>query len=322
MQITKVAQCLETCYRPSRSFESARNGFKAFLRAVCREPGDRVLLPAYVGWSAREGSGVFDPVRELGLAHGFYQVDGRLHIDLGHLEERLREGGVKVVTLIHYFGYVDPGYVEAVNLARRYGAWIMEDEAHAMLTDLIGGASGRLGDACIFSLHKMLPLPKGGLLVANPDRAVLLEGIDSEDPGLPSPWEFDLFEISRRRRENARLWTELLRPLEGEVDPLWGNPSPGEVPQTYPVLVRNVSRDALYERMNGVGFGAVSLYHTMIDSLRADEYPASHELSRRIFNLPVHQDAAPEAIRAMADRLAREVHAMRSLSGSAAGTDG
>ena len=55
-------------------------------------PGERVLLPAYVGWSAKEGSGVFDPVDELGVPYAFYRLDDRLRIDLYGLEQCLRVG--------------------------------------------------------------------------------------------------------------------------------------------------------------------------------------------------------------------------------------
>ncbi len=105
--------------------------------------------------------------------------------------------------------------------------------------------------------------------------------------------------IAARRRENARRLTQLLRPLAGEVDPLWGDPQEGEVPQTYPVLVRNASRDRLYDSMNDAGYGVVSLYHTMIEQIASDTFPQSHWLSLRILNLPVHQDIEAEELEDM-----------------------
>lgn len=314
MPISKVARQRDTFRRPFRFFPNGRTGFKAFLRAVCRDPGDRVLLPAYVGWSPREGSGVFDPVRELGLTYVFCRVDEKLRLDLDHMEDLFRQNRVKVVVLIHYFGGVDPGYPAAVSLARRHGALVLEDEAHALLTDLVGGASGRLGDACIFSLHKMLPMERGGMLVVDSSREDVLEGMGPGEPDFPSPWEYDLKEISRRRLENARLLSRLLAPLAGEADPLWGDPPDGQVPQTYPVLIRNHSRDQVYFSMNEAGFGVVSLYHTLIDPITPKEFPVSHRLSRRILNLPVHQDAAPDDLRALVNRLAE---CLKSAPGTA-----
>jgi dTDP-4-amino-4,6-dideoxygalactose transaminase len=303
MPITKTACRADAFIRPRRFFINARSAWRAFLACVHFQPCETVLLPAYLGWSAREGSGVYDPVAELALPWVFYRLDARLRIDLDHLERCLRAGHVKVVLLIHYFGYVDPAYCEAVGLARKYGAWVLEDEAHALFTDWTGGACGRLGDAGIFSLHKMLPLPSGGMLTVAPRHASLLEGIDDSGADGRSLWAYDWTAIAERRRQNAEQLAELLVPLAEELEPLRGKPRPGEVPQTFPVLVKRTSRDDLYAQLNAAGFGAVSLYHTMISQIREEAFPDSHRLARSILNLPVHQDVAREDLALMVQRL-------------------
>jgi dTDP-4-amino-4,6-dideoxygalactose transaminase len=185
---------------------------------------------------------------------------------------------------------------------------VMEDEAHALFTDLVGGISGRLGDACIFSLHKMLPVDTGGMLMVSPENeALLCHGTDLV-AGIPLPWEHDLAAIAARRRDNARSLFRLLQPLGDVLSPLWGEPEEGEVPQTYPVLLRNDSRDRIYFSMNDSGYGVVSLYHTLIQPIGIGEFPVSHSLSRRILNLPVHQDATAEMLGAMVAQLARCLH--------------
>lgn len=307
--IPKVAHAAADLERTMILFPSARLAFRAFLERAVPARGRRILLPAYVGWSPKEGSGVLDPVTELGLAFGFYKVDHDLHVDLADLEHQLEQGPA-VVVLIHYFGHVDPGYPRAVALARGRGALIVEDEAHAMLTDLFGGSCGRLGDVCLFSLHKMLPMTTGGMLVVNPGARELVEGLVG-DTALRSPWELDLFTMASARRQNAALLAELLRPLAGRVDPLWTLP-PDEVPQTFAVKIRTVSRDVLYERMNTAGFGVVSLYHTLVSSLPKAAFPESHELARHVMNLPVHQEASEEALVAMVEELERQVDRLES----------
>jgi dTDP-4-amino-4,6-dideoxygalactose transaminase len=294
--------------RPASFFPRARDAFKAFLAETGLGPDERVLLPAYIGWSPREGSGVFDPICELGVAAGFYGVDERLRVDLDDLEAQLITGGVRVVVLIHYFGYVDPGYEQAVSLARAAGARILEDEAHAMLTDLVGGGCGRLGDACIFSLHKMLPVTSGGMLVHN-GPSPTADGPDRE--GL-SPWQYDLFAIAQKRRRNAEALTALLEadPIEG-VEPLWPRLQSFEVPQTYPVLIHGASRFDLYTRMNEEGFGVVSLYHTLIDRLSREAFPRSHAVADKILNLPVHQDVDQFALERLVMGLRRELSGLR-----------
>ncbi len=140
MYIEKLAQQVRAFRRPYALFPNARTGFEAFLRVIMDQEKGTVLLPAYVGWSPREASGVFDPVEKLELSYDFYRMDHSLHIELDHLESLLKSKPVRLLVLIHYFGFVDPAYEQAVSLARRHGAMILEDEAHAMLTDLVAAA--------------------------------------------------------------------------------------------------------------------------------------------------------------------------------------
>jgi dTDP-4-amino-4,6-dideoxygalactose transaminase len=309
MQITKGACDAEAFRRPHLPFRSARAAFRAYLDALGIRPGEKVLLPAYIGWSPREGSGVFDPVRESGTSYAFYRMDERLRVDLDDVARRLAEGGVRVVVAIHYFGAVDPGFESLAALARRAGAEVVEDEAHAWLSELFGRRAGRLGDACIVSLHKLLPVPEGGVLVLNGaarERA-------ASGAALPAPaadaWGWDLRAIAERRRANAEFLRERLAPLEGSIDALWPEGFGGDVPQSFPVLVRGISRDALYHEMNGRGMGVVSLYHTLVNAVGANEHPEAHRLSRTILNLPVHQDVDAERLDALVACLEERVAA-------------
>lgn len=312
MLIDKLAHKVDGYRRPYLMFKNARTAFRSFLQSLHCTPADQVLLPAFIGWSAREGSGVFDPVTELGLAYRFYRMDERLTINLEHLEQLLKTGNVKVLVIIHYFGYVDPGYREVVALAREYGAVILEDEAHALFTDLVGGISGRLGDAVIFSLHKMLPLAEGGLLVANPANGFELCGIHSDGEDITLPWEYDLKAIAERRVANAGNLSTLLGPHIDKIEPLRKMLTPGEVPQTYPVLIHGVSRDILYQRMNDAGYGVVTLYHTMIEQVTREEFPESHVLAGRILNLPVHQDTGRGELEQMVETLVATIWRMKA----------
>ena len=301
--------------RPSLQFNSARLAFRAFLEAADLADGEAVLLPAFVGWSANEGSGVFDPVRELGLPYRFYPMTDGLRVDAERLEALMERQAVGVLVLIHYFGFVDPAYEGLIALARRHGVRVLEDEAHAMLTDVVGGRCGRGGDAAVFSLHKMLPVPDGGTLVFNdPEDPLrrLVTGAGSGSEGSVPPWDYDFQRIAARRVENARLIAHGLAPLRGDVTPLWSAVPEGTVPQTFPVVVETVSRDALYFAMNEAGFGVVSLYHTMVAELAAESFPEAHRLARRILNLPVHQDAGPDQIRAMLAELGQQIDRLKT----------
>ena len=302
MVIPKLAEDVHRLRRAIALFPSARSAFKAILQEVAPR-GDRVvLLPAYIGWSDREGSGVFDPIRELGLPFAFYRVSRSLEIDVADLEVKIRRHPRAALLVIHYFGRVDPSYDQVVELARTSGAELIEDEAHALLTDLIGGRSGRGGAHAFFSLHKLLPLSGGGAWVRN--------GQPSEDGRAARVLlSFDLASIANVRRANHEKLTQLLQPLQDRVRPLWPVLASHEVPQTYPVILDSRGlgrefRDRVYARLNERGFGVVSLYHTLVEAIPPDEFQDSFELSRRILNLPVHQDVATSRIYDMVAELA------------------
>lgn len=291
--------------RRTEPFPTARLAFKALLSRMGVPGKGSVLLPAYVGWSPREGSGVFDPIRELGAAYRFYRVTRELRIDLDDLAGALGGEPPRVLLLIHYFGYPDPFAGEAAILARDAGVLVVEDEAHALFSDLVGGVCGRAGAASFFSLHKMLPLDTGGLLVVND---LQWHQPSRDAPPLQAPAErlldFDLAGIARVRKENTAFLARKLEPLAAALTPLRPEVPLGVIPQTFPVLLRQAPRDDVYARMNAAGFGVVSLYHTLIPELREAAFPDSHWISRRVLNLPVHQDAMPETLEAMVRELA------------------
>jgi dTDP-4-amino-4,6-dideoxygalactose transaminase len=307
MPVPKLASDPLSLRRRTVLFQSARAAIAAFARAAGPCAGETVLCPAYIGWSPREGSGVLDPLRSAGLQVAFYRVEADLTTDLDDLSaclERIRPVGVMV---IHFFGHADPAYSEIVRLGREAGAWVLEDEAHALLTDFVCGTTGRLGDASVLSLHKMLPVAAGGALVTSPRSEWMLERLGA--PPVPSEllWDHDLSGISCRRSRNTATLTGLLGPLAGLADPLWPMPSEDEVLQTLPVLLRQGGRDRVYELMNARGYGVVSLYHTLVNDISAADFPASYALSQSILNLPVHQDLGKQQLEDLVTNLAETV---------------
>ena len=289
--------------RTRLAFPSARAAFASFLQTVRGNGRETVLLPAYIGWSSREGSGVFDPVRASGRPYRFYPMTRALGIDVDAAMRALDAPDVGVLVLIHYFGWPDPATSVLAAEARRRGIYVLEDEAHALLTDVTGGVAGRDGHAAIYSLHKMLPVLEGGMLVWNGD----VLGDNSEAPQAATSIDdrYDLGRMARRRIENAQKLQELLAPLEGRVDPLWDTLPPGVVPQTYPVIIRTVDRSKLYHEMNAAGYGVVSLYHTMITEIPATDFPDAHWLAARVMNLPVHPGVDEHGLRGLVAELGR-----------------
>lgn len=307
--IPKGATNVEAYRRTVLPFPSAREAFRAYLHSLDFSNDAVVLLPAFIGWSPNEGSGVFDPVSSLGLRSVFYRLDTQLQIDLNYLETVFRSRKVRVFVIIHYFGYVDPSAREAIRMARSFGAQVLEDEAHAMLTDLVDGGSGRSGDASIFSLHKILPVKSGGMLVMNSAREIEKPngvGCDSHAIVL----SYDLAGIAQQRKRNAERVHHLAQTLEPWLEPLWGLPGAQETPQSYPAIIKATSRDDIYFKMNSMNLGVTSLYHTMIPEITMEQFPESHRVSQQILNLPVHQDASSDDIDHMMTTLASVLKAV------------
>lgn len=183
---------------------------------------------------------------------------------------------------------------------------MLEDEAHSMLSDLVGGACGRWGDAAIYSLHKLLPFRRGGALVLAEDAPEVLAR-DLSDQALTETIAFrdyDLYAIAERRRANADALLTALRAIPAlGVIPLHESVATGVVPQTLPVIINHPFRDELYFQLNAAGFGVVSLYYALIKAIEPKVYPEPWWVSGHILNLPVHQDVEP----AMLDRLVNQL---------------
>lgn len=311
MVIEKIATDPRTCFRKTTYFNSGRLAFRHYLESLSLKKAEKILLPSYIGWSEREGSGVFDPVCELNLNYGFYHIKKDLTIDFDQIECMLKHEKINILLIIHYFGYVDPNYERIVDLASAQDCLVIEDEAHALLTDLIGGISGRRGVASILSLHKLLPLKKGGALVQN--------NISENEPVVNTlhlneyyPFQFDLYSIAQKRVENFNELSRLLNGLSDNIIPIHPLLREGEIPQTYPVWIENVDRDRLYQKLNQLNIGVVSLYHTLINPISKDEFPESYALSRHIMNLPLHQDISINDISIMTDIIIETIKDLHS----------
>jgi len=98
MTIGKSATDPDHFHHRSLFYHAAREGFGDLLTHVLRTGRDRVLLPAFIGWSPREGSGVFDPVRASSARAVFYDLNPDLTVDLASLERALvaQPGGLLV----------------------------------------------------------------------------------------------------------------------------------------------------------------------------------------------------------------------------------
>lgn len=294
MTVSKGASNPAQSRHPVFFYESARRAFVDVLSNL--EGGHHhVLLPAFIGWSASEGSGVYDPVDQCGWTADFYRVDRELTTDVVHLTSLLQTNNYDALVLIHYFGRSDRSSKVIREIANAHSIPIIEDLAHAFYTAYARESqAGSIGSVSLYSLHKMLPVPEGGMAVYR--EPALVRGQSSTTDGVAETLlAYDWRDIARIRRRNFERGIDLLVSLQSRVGGFelpWRELAETDVPQTLPVHILGNGRDAIYHAMNALGFGVVSLYHTLISDI-GPEFSTSHWLAEHILNLPVHQDMSP-----------------------------
>ncbi|HET6416044.1 MAG TPA: DegT/DnrJ/EryC1/StrS family aminotransferase [Polyangiales bacterium] len=296
MSIEKEPSDAENFVRHRQFCTRARDGFTHLLRQTWPGGKSRILLPAYIGHSPLEGSGIFDPLIALGIPYGFYAIDHALHFDLASLERELARQDVFGVLAIHYFGSRQPELGEMKRLCERGGVILIEDCCHCI--ERPGQPIGDTGDYALYSIHKVLPCEDGGILqhARNaPDPGALPAELVCSD--LPVRlWRDAAFHaIAERRVNNYRQMSTELQGLSG-ITPFWDRLQEGAVPLNFPVLVESADRFEVYKRMRAMGVGVVALYHTLVAAIEPDRFPVSHEISRKILNLPIHQDVGSEDV--------------------------
>lgn len=151
-------------------FTQARTGLHAFLRLhapAIDDPGAGpesdpiILVPAYIP------RGVVMAAIDAGWRVRYYPMRSDLSIPAGEVEEKLLDLTPDAILFVHYFGFPDRSFATLANIAVDLGALVVEDCARALFSrDRAGRLLGSTGDCAIFSLHKLLPVPNGGLLVS------------------------------------------------------------------------------------------------------------------------------------------------------------
>ena len=68
-RIEKKQQKVNNFKLNSYYFKRARDSFEYILKNFLFDK--KVLIPAYIGYSSNEGSGIFDPIKNSGIRKGF-----------------------------------------------------------------------------------------------------------------------------------------------------------------------------------------------------------------------------------------------------------
>lgn len=287
-------------YTLNRFFtKSARSAFLHILRKE-RDAGKTLLLPAYIGMNAYEGSGVFDVVQISRIPYLFYQVDEKLAPVISSIPAAKETS--YLLLLIHYFGFAPHNFEEILNSCSERNITLVEDCAHTLNGNFQGKPLGSFGAYAFHAIHKVLPTTDGGILVDN--SAVPNFTIDAVEEGIKTETiaqfaNSDLAAIAEKRRANFNKWASVLEDCN-YLQAMYTEPLEGIVPLNFPVIIKHEQREALYFYLMEQEAPTCALYYKMIPQIAEETYPLSHRISRSILNLPTHQDTSLDDIERMA----------------------
>jgi perosamine synthetase len=119
-------------------------------------PGDEVLFPSY-----NCGSEV-DPLLWCNAKIVFYRIDAQAKIDIADLQNRVTPK-TRAVYVTHYFGWPH-ALRDLAQWCKTNNLSLIEDCALTPLSEGPDGPVGHLGDAAVYCLWKIFPVPDGGVL--------------------------------------------------------------------------------------------------------------------------------------------------------------
>jgi dTDP-4-amino-4,6-dideoxygalactose transaminase len=280
--------------------DSARQCFELILDQIPREKR-KILLPAYIGYTKREGSGVFDPVRKTKSQYEFYSLDKQLTPDHDGIINKLSTGNFGALLVIHYFGFCQVKIKELATYCKEHNILLIEDCAHTLGGKYNGKDLGSYGDFSFHSLHKVLPLNNGGLLKANTDHVTFKDHCEEEVLSVFA--KSDLEKINAKRVENYKKMADALKKTEG-IELLFSSSVPdGIVPHNLPIIVKNGLREKLYFKLIEQEVPVTALYYCMIREILIQDFPNAHYVAENILNIPIHQEVTDENISEIARKI-------------------
>jgi dTDP-4-amino-4,6-dideoxygalactose transaminase len=274
-----------------------RDALAIILKILHLNQKQGILLPSYIGWSPKEGSGVFDPIEADKVYYSFYKLNMDLSLDKDDFEAKIKDEKIRVVMMIHYFGFRQPDYGHIISTCIKHHKILIEDCSHTLFNN---NYCGNFGEYSFYSLHKFLPMDEGAILQINDNlsyRDRIWDNISREN--LLTFSKFDMEKIKDVRINNySYLQTKLLDIKN--VKPFYEF-CLDIIPLNFPILVKD--RDNVYKSLLEKGIETVSLYHTLIPQITKKEFPNSHWISKHILNLPIHEGITKKDIDVMVTTL-------------------
>ncbi|MDR7484232.1 MAG: DegT/DnrJ/EryC1/StrS family aminotransferase [Armatimonadota bacterium] len=312
---------------------SGSSALQVAMLALGIGPGDRVLTTPFT-FSASSNA-----VIHAGAHPVFADVDpATCNLDPEAVEPVLRRGGIRAILVVHLYGL--PADMRAFrDLARRYGALLVEDCAQAHGAAIDGRRVGTFGDAAVFSFYptKNMTTGEGGMVVTA-DAAVARRARLLVDPRGETEYAYEVIgfnyrmteiaaaiglvqlaaleERNERRRANARWLSDGLQ----DVPWLRVPREPAGFRHVYHQYTLRVfaQREALIRHLEAHGIASRVYYPSVIPHTPAyrhrgfeGRYPQAERLTREVLSVPVHPSLRPDELEAI-------VRAVRAFPGAAA----
>ena len=299
--LTKEAKNKSNYFKNRFYYNSARSAFFTLLKSLNLKQDEVILFPSYIGQSPVEGSGVFDPIRNLKLNYKFYKINQDLSVNFEDIKSITKTTKIKILFLIHYFGFPQKDVEIIADYCKRNNIILIEECAHSLLSTIKNEQTGSFGDFALFSIHKICSAQNGGFLQVNNNNFEFERfNIDKED--FVQYINSDMNAISFKRRKNYEYYLKKLK--DTELFEIFYKELPSNtVPLNFPILIKNADRYEIYKKLIAQSVPCVSLWHTLIQEINQELYPVSKNISASILNLPVHQDITNEDIDYICNKL-------------------
>ena len=293
---------------PVRSYftESCRNAMKqVYLSLFENSEKPTVLLPAYIGLSKIEGSGVFDPVKESKIKYLFYKLDRELNPILSDVSNLMKRSDIDLFVFINYFGWKPSNYSNILELMNNSGVKTLEDNAHCLFrfNDFLNSQTMEVNYS-VFSIHKFIAAESGGILVTKNFQSNFLDTIAK--PDLLSYSKAPIDKICSQRESNFNQIHKFLSQHKAHsFQPFFSRVEDNLLhPLNYPLrFVEKSVRHEFYLRLIENGIVPTSLYHQLIPELNQNSFPESVNIANTILNLPIHHEIGSENIDHMLNTL-------------------
>ena len=275
--------------------DSCRDAIKQIL--MMGNGSKKILIPAYVGLSTEEGSGILDPVKETFTEFAFYKVDLQLDPELESLENMLKDFRPTHVLVVNYFGFLLSNRKDVFELLANYEVITVEDFAHLIEPLRKHSDTPMLANYEVFSLHKTIGAKiGGGALLCETAKESITETISNSALKLFAKSDLNL--ISHLRSRNYNYLNSRLNWHQNKIfTPFFFDGRNPVLPLNLPIRLSSLElRHELYNYLTKEGIFPTALYHRLVPELHEENFPVSLQISQTILNLPTHQDVDLEEL--------------------------